>query len=150
MIRSRKAMTLCITLLCVNIAVIWGSSLLPGEVSGAISGWVKDLLDQLLNLPSDPSGTGHGLLRKLGHVSEFACLGACLGWLLSMLGKTPWLGILCGFPVACLDETIQCFVPDRGPSITDVCIDTAGLTLGCILLCAGFAIYQKRKNKKHS
>lgn len=143
--RTKGRMRLCVALLILNLAVIWGSSLVPGEISGAFSRWVRDLLAAVFGLGSGDPEAGHGLLRKLGHLTEFACLGTCLGWLLSMLGKNIWLSLPCGFPVACLDETIQCFIPDRGPSFWDVCIDTAGLLLGLLLLLAGCAIYQKNK-----
>ena len=146
--RTNGRMRLCITLLVLNLAVIWGSSLIPGEISGAISRWVRDVLAAVFGFGSKDPEAGHGLLRKLGHLTEFACLGACLGWLLSMLGRNPWLSLLYGFPVACLDETIQCFTPDRGPSFRDVCIDTAGLFLGSLLLLSGCAIYKNRKLKK--
>lgn len=146
MIRRSGKIKLCIALVIINVTVIWGSSLLPGSVSGAISGWLHEFLSRILGTTPD-SQAGHGLLRKLGHVTEFACLGACLGWLLTLLGKKPLFSILCGFPVACLDETIQCIIPDRGPSVMDVGIDTLGLTLGAVLLIAGLAINSK-KNKK--
>lgn len=146
--RTAPRLRLCIALLTANILFIWGNSLLPGEISGAISGWIKDIVFSLLGFGEGASSAGHGLLRKLGHLTEFACLGACLCWLFSMLGKNPWLSISCGFPVACLDETIQCFVPDRGPSFWDVCIDTAGVSLGIALLLGGTAIYYKKKKLK--
>ena len=144
----RGRMRLCITLLVLNLAVIWGSSMIPGEISGAISRWVRDVLAAAFGLGSKDPDAGHSLLRKLGHLTEFACLGLCLGWLHSMLGKNIWLGLLCGFPVACLDETIQIFTPDRGPSFWDVCIDTTGFVLGSLLFLGGCAIYKNCKSKK--
>ena len=146
MIRTKGRMGLCVTLLILNLLFIWGNSLLPGSVSGAVSGWVKDLLAKIFSLDFGQSGEGHGLLRKLAHFTEFACLGACLCWLLCMLGRRPLYSMICGFPVACLDEFIQRFIPDRGPSLWDVLIDTAGVCLGMALLLAGNAIYKKRKN----
>lgn len=148
MIPGTNKIRLCITLLILNVTVIWGSSLLPGHISGAISGWLHQLLSWIFGAQPNPEA-GHGLLRKLAHVTEFACLGACFGWLLSLLGKKPLFGILCGFPVACLDETIQCVIPDRGPSVVDVGIDTLGLSLGALLFVTGLAIYHKKieKNK---
>ncbi len=144
MIRTQKKMRLCITLLVLNILFIWGNSLLPGEISRTFSQWIKNLLFHFV-----PGGTvsqqGHGLLRKLAHFAEFACLGALLCWLCSMLGKRPWHSLIYSFLVACADETIQCFVPERGPGIRDVMIDSAGAVLGMLLLLAGHAIYKKRK-----
>lgn len=146
MIRTQKRMTLCMTLLVFNLLFIWGNSLLPGEISGAISGWVKNLLSYLVPGEGDPQ-TGHGLLRKIAHFMEFSCLGILLCWLHAMLGKKPWRSLIYSIVVACIDEGIQCFVPDRGPGIRDVMIDTSGAVLGMLLLLAGHAVYKKRKQK---
>lgn len=150
MIRTERRLRLCVTLLVLNLIFIWGNSMLPGSVSGAISGWVKDILSQIFSgMPSDAEG-GHNLLRKIAHGTEFCCLGLCLSWLFGMLRKPWWLAFLCGAAAACLDETIQCFVPDRGPGIRDVCIDSAGVLVGIILLLAGHAIYQKYRKQEES
>lgn len=146
--RTSLRIGLCIALLSLNVAFIWGNSLLPGEISGAFSQWVKDLISGILGMPPGDPSQGHGLLRKLAHFTEFACLGTLLCWLLAMLGKGQWISLLSGFLVACTDETIQCFVPDRGPAVKDVLIDTCGICVGIGLLLLGNAIYQKRKNNK--
>lgn len=141
MIRTKRRLRLCVALLVGNLVFIWGNSLLPGELSGALSQWLKDLL-----LPeAGDASVGHGLLRKLAHFTEFASLGACLSWLHAMLGKKWWQPLLWGIGAACLDETIQCFVPDRGPGILDVMIDTAGVCVGIGFLILGHTIYKKRK-----
>lgn len=137
MIYTKRKMVICTVLLSFNLIVIWGNSLLPGEISGAISDWVKDLLAPLFG--SKPGGSGGGgLIRKLAHFTEFTCLGLCLCWLFRMVRtKTPehWLfPLTCGFFAACIDETIQMFVPLRGPSIKDVGIDTAGVILGVVII----------------
>ena len=138
--RTNKRLRLCAVLLVLNIGFIWGNSLLPGELSGAFSGWVRDLLAGFFpDRPEEPDA-GHGLLRKLAHFTEFACLGALLTWLFAMVQKSKALALLCGFLVASADETIQRFVPERGPSFRDVLIDTAGVTAGILLLLAGCAI----------
>ena len=136
MIRTEKQLRLCAPLIVVNLCFIWGNSLLPGSVSGAISDAVKNLLRwclSFLNLPSGGGGGG-GLLRKVAHFTEFACLGGLFTWLFSMLRRPAWLALGCGFLAACVDETIQIFVPDRGPSVFDVGIDTAGVAVGVTLL----------------
>ena len=138
---TKKKMAACICLLCLNLCFIWGNSLLPGEISGAISGWLRTLL-----LGASPEGpdTGHGVLRKLAHFTEFACLGLLLCWLFGLLRRKHWplWSLLCGTAAAAIDETIQCFVPDRGPAIKDVGIDTLGVCLGIVI------IYIIRKQKK--
>lgn len=144
MVRTRSRMGWCTALIICNLVFIWGNSLLPGEISGAFSGFIKELLSKLLQLPPGDPEQGHGLLRKMAHFTEFACLGALLCWLFSMLGKHRLFSLLSGFTVACTDEVIQCFVPDRGPAIKDVAIDTAGVAVGIGLLLIGYAIYQKK------
>ena len=88
MIRSERRIRLCTALLIVNLAVIWGNSLLPGEISGKISGFATELIGKLLGLTPGESQGGHGLLRKLAHFSEFACLGMLLTWRLAMSRQT--------------------------------------------------------------
>ena len=143
MIRTEKRLRLCTALLIVNLAFIWGNSLLPGEISGALSDWLKDILAAILPGGS-PGGSGGGLLRKLAHFTEFACLGMCLTWRMGMLHKHPGYALLLGSGAACVDETIQRFVPDRGPSIIDVGIDTCGVIVGMTLLLIGHH-FLKRK-----
>ena len=144
MIRTKNRLRLCIALLTLNLTFIWGNSLLPGEVSAAFSDWVKGLLSYLL--PGGmASGGGGGLLRKVAHFTEFAALGMCLKWLLSMLEKKAWTGIFWGGLAACVDETIQIFVPGRGPGIKDVGIDVLGVCTGIFLLCFGHTLLKKTK-----
>lgn len=146
MIRTDKRLRLCTALLICNLIFIWGNSLLPGEVSGAFSDWVKDILAKLFSGdPENPSGGG--LLRKAAHFTEFAALGVCLAWLHGMLGKGKLRPFLWGVLAASMDETIQRFVPDRGPSIKDVCIDSAGVLTGMILLWTGYHHLKKRSAK---
>lgn len=146
MLRTQKRLWICCSLLCINLAFIWGNSLLPGEISGAISGWLRDLLASLFPGGSDKPDTGHGLLRKLAHFTEFCTLGMLFSWLFAMLLKKNWqqtaFPLFCGVFSACVDEIIQYFVPDRGPGIKDVGIDALGVILGVVI------IYFIKKRKK--
>jgi len=145
MIRTEKRMRICTALLILNIAFIWGNSLLPGEVSGAFSDWVKEILAKLF-ASDDLQDSGGGLLRKIAHFSEFAMLGILFSWRFGMLQKKLHWAAVSGFLTACADETIQRFVPDRGPSIWDVGIDTCGVLTGMLLIYIGHSIYKKRTN----
>lgn len=138
--RTPKKLRLCIALIVANIVIIWGNSLLPGSISGAISGWVRDMIALLIPGKQQDPDAGHGLLRKLAHFTEFACLGGLLTWLLAMLKKPKFAALLSGFLVACADETIQRFVPERGPRFTDVLIDTSGVATGIIVLLVGYTV----------
>ena len=144
MIRSSRRMGLCLTWLAVNLAFIWGNSLLPGELSAAFSNWVGTVLARIIPF-QPPVSSGSGLLRKLAHFTEFCSLGLCLAWLAGMLGKPKFWAFLGGVLVACIDEGIQMFVPDRGPGIRDVLIDSTGVLTGIIVLCFGYHFLKKRR-----
>ena len=124
---------ICIALIAVNLAFIWGNSLLPGEISAAFSDWIARLLGGDAIRPE-----GTGLLRKLAHFSEFASLGFLLGWLAWMQGERGFhlicMALLGGLLTACIDESIQLLTPARGPSLVDVWIDTCGVVSGIIAL----------------
>ncbi len=147
MICTPKRLRLCITLLTVNLVFIWGNSLLPGGVSGALSHWLRDVLSWLFDSTQTSDG-GHGLLRKLAHFTEFCTLGLCLCWLFGMLRQKQWERVAfplgAGVLAACIDECIQIFVPGRGPGILDVAIDSTGVILGIIIL----TLVQKHKSKR--
>ena len=143
-------MTLCVVCLLLILTFIWGNSLLPGTQSGALSDIIKELLRKLFPFLFSGSGSGGGgLLRKIAHFTEFSLLGACLGWLFGML-RSRWAeqivsALLCGILVACIDETIQRFVPGRHGCLPDVGIDSAGVAAGILLFTAGYLIFTKTK-----
>ena len=134
--RTDKRLRLCAALLICNLVFIWGNSLLPGEISGAFSDWVKSILMRLFGGGMQAS-SGRGLLRKVAHFTEFAALGATLGWLCGMLNKGKIRPFVFGVLAASVDETIQRFIPDRGPSVKDVLLDSCGVLTGIVLLCLG-------------
>ena len=143
MIRTSRRMRLCLTLLICNLLFIWGNSLLPGEISGMISDCVKTFLEAVLPSSGQEDTSGGVLVRKLAHFTEFAALGMLLSWLFAMLKKKRHYPFLFGTAAACIDETIQLFVPDRGPSIRDVCIDSCGVLTGMVLFSIGHTWYCK-------
>lgn len=157
--RKNVQLSVCLLLICLNVAFIWGNSRMPAEESSAFSQQIMDtcirpILDFLgeESLPDvAPEGGGMHLLRKLAHFSEFLLLGANFCWLFHILEKKPIhrfsMPLLAGMLTALLDETIQLSSPGRSGQITDVWIDTAGLTLGILLVLTGYSIWTKHKNK---
>lgn len=117
-------------LIVANVAFIWGNSMLPAETSAALSSAVKRLLMFWLPDGEGPVMQGTGLLRKIAHVLEFASLGGLWCWYLLMGKRRSVLAYLPGLCTACIDETIQCFTPGRGPRVTDIMIDLGGFSLG--------------------
>ena len=151
MIRTKGRLRLCAVLLILNLAFIWGNSMMSAEISQAFSDWVKSLLTGLFSGEGDGIG-GSGMLRKSAHFTEFSCLGILLTWLSGMMGERGlhlWaMPLFGGMAVACVDETIQVFVPDRGPGLIDVLIDTCGAASVMMLVLIGYHFIQKRKSKK--
>ena len=138
--------TLVTALLIGNLLFIWGNSLLPASVSGAISQWAKELLEYLLGIQGG-SSQGDGLLRKLAHFLEFTSLGLLLGWRWAISRPKSWRipALLSGVSVAFADELLQHLAPGRAPRMLDVGIDTLGVTLGITLLILG-TLYKKKQN----
>lgn len=148
MIRTDKRLRICTVLLICILTFIWGNSLMPGEISGAISDWVKKLLSGLFDQGPEEEDTGGFLIRKLAHFTEFTALGATLGWRFGMLKKGKLRPFGWGVLAASIDETIQRFVPDRGPSVWDVALDSCGVLTGILLLYLGHNYYKTHLEDK--
>ena len=118
-----------------NLVFIWGNSMLPGDVSGQISGGVFEYVEELFSVFGS---AGEFVLRKLGHFSEFALLGFLLAGLVRCFPLRRQDGfvlpLLGGLLTACVDETIQIFAAGRVSCLTDVWIDTAGVCTGLLLM----------------
>ena len=146
--KTGKRLFLCITLLIVNLAFIWGNSLMNGTDSGEMSGSFMQWINNLLHLSETGAQTLHLVIRKMAHFTEFACLGLLLTWLFGMMGEKKGhlfcMPLLFGMMAACVDETIQVFVPDRGPSPVDIWIDTCGVAAGIVILLAGHLYVRKK------
>lgn len=143
---NRKGWQTAVTvLIAVNLAFIWGNSAMAGETSSQVSGGVMALLHRLLPfLPQEE--WVHGLIRKLAHFSEFAALGLLCASLSQLRAGRIRLGLVgAGLAAACMDETIQLYVPGRASSLLDVWIDTAGFVFGVALLLLGYHIIQNKQ-----
>ena len=144
--RRSTLLRVCGILLILNLCFIWGNSLLPAAYSQALSDWVLKLLPVSGTAAPVPMG-GSGLLRKIAHFTEFMVLGFLLNWRHLLLGRRGWQSLLWAALAACIDETIQLFVPGRGPGLPDVGIDVCGAAAGMILLQTGYHFW-KRKHFK--
>ena len=92
------------------------------------------------------------IIRKIAHFSIYAVVGA----LLMALFKTYKLkeinsisySLILGTIYAISDEIHQCFIPGRGPQVTDVIIDSIGVLFGILLLIFVIKIFEKKKITK--
>ena len=131
-------------LILLNLALIWGNSMLTGLDSEAVSGGILALLGRFL--PVLLTEAGHTLLRKAAHFSEFALLGLLYcGRHRLVKGEAPVHLMGFGLAVACIDETIQIFTPGRASSLIDVWIDASGFALGLLLIVIFYTISNKIK-----
>ena len=126
-----------------NLALIWGNSMMTGISSDAVSGGLLEFLGRFI--PALLTEAGHTFLRKAAHFSEFALLALlfCGRHRLVHRNMPPHL-MGFGLAVACIDETIQIFTPGRASSLIDVWIDTAGFALGFVVIFAVFTIYHNK------
>ena len=143
MMGRKTQLQICTVLLILNLAFIWGNSLMPAEASQAFSDWMMSVL---ASVPVEQvPEAGSGVLRKIAHFAEFTTLGFLLAWLFALLRRRIWLALPFGIAAACLDEVIQMFVPGRGPGILDVAIDTCGVLTGILLLRIGYKLITRRQ-----
>lgn len=88
------------------------------------------------------------IVRKTAHVCEYALLGYLVYLLLKEHGcGRPWLAFVICFAYAVTDEVHQYFVPGRTGSVTDVLIDSAGITIGTV--ADRIKTYIRRKKHVH-
>ncbi len=93
-------------------------------------------------------------IRKGAHFSLYTALGVALSLALTAFpaipqGKRTAYAVLCGIFYAATDELHQYFVPGRACQVRDVCIDTAGVLLGCaVFWCVGWLLRRHRKKKE--
>ncbi len=131
-------------LIVLNLALIWGNSMLTGLSSEAVSGGLLAFLGRFL--PVLLTEAGHTFLRKAAHFSEFALLGLLYcGRHRLVKGEAPVHLMGFGLAVACIDETIQIFTPGRASSLIDVWIDASGFALGLLLIVIFYTISNKIK-----
>lgn len=144
MMDHRFQTRLCRVLLVLNLAFIWGNSLLPAEISQTLSDGTRNILMGL----SGPAVYSM-LVRKLAHFAEFAALGLLLRWRMQLLGRGAAPAALLGLAAACLDEGIQFFVPGRAPGILDLIIDFSGILAGMLVFYLGKLIKNKIQPTQH-
>jgi VanZ family protein len=147
-IKEKNKNNLIITILAyLMVVVIFGNSLLPGDISssqsGFFSGLIKDILAFLgLNIQDDMISF---FVRKLAHFTEFFVLGVLWTFVfMRRYERYVLITILFGMCIAGIDEFIQYFVPGRAMMFTDFLIDVLGVAVGTLFVQV---IYKGKKEE---
>ena len=155
-----KTFWIKLTLVVLMLLFIWGNSMLSGDISGRMSGFVLKLTEPVVSaLQRLLEGRGltlpqEYLVRKLAHFSEYAVLGVLMLMLLVRPGVRvrPLLSAALCLAAALLDEGIQMLAVDRGPSLSDVLLDFSGACLGIaaasLILCLIRALRRSGRQRK--
>lgn len=95
---------------------------------------------------------GEIIVRKLAHFSIYTLVGIfIMAFMFTFNTKLKIqfsISLLVGLIYAITDEYHQSWIPGRGPSVMDVCIDTLGVFAGILIVLAIVAIYRAFKNDK--
>jgi VanZ family protein len=113
-----------------------GSSQHTSRIIGPLLRWLNP------NTTEEQIKFVQGIVRKSGHLTEYAILAALIwrflrlsrGSLREWQWKEYWLAVAVAGLYASSDEFHQLFVSSRGPSVEDVLIDTTGAGLGLLVL----------------
>lgn len=151
------AALLLLWVLAIMGGIFWLSSR-TAEESGNMSQNVTDeIFDPSVPVDKETAAKRHHNVRKSAHILEYGVLGNALclflffiadanfirSWSRWFLAFWAWIG---STVYAMTDEIHQIFVPGRGPSVTDVAIDTVGALLGVLSVWAFCRFVLKGKN----
>ena len=128
--------------------VIFSFSAQTGEVSGELSYKISYKIVEIKNEVLDENNRYDELnyetyqiqfyVRKVAHMTEYFLLAVAISFPLYVYRiRGFWLFLLAGIfcvGFAGLDEYHQSFVAGRGPSVSDVGIDSSGALIGIILV----------------
>lgn len=86
------------------------------------------------------------IIRKLAHFLVYTLVGILIMAFMStfetILLKKFMISLFIGLIYAITDEYHQSFTPGRSPEIRDICIDTAGVFLGIILVLVIISVFK--------
>lgn len=149
---------LFIIMLLATLYIIFGFSSQDGEQSGNLSLKVTNFVVEMFSKVKNMDVTLkmhyierlHPIIRKLAHFSIYCLVGfSVMGFWCTFDIKNKYKllwSILIGVLYAASDEFHQSFVPGRGPSIRDVCIDSAGVLTGIFIMIFLILLFEAFNN----
>lgn len=154
---------LFLSLLITIFVLIFNFSSQNGEESGSLSKMVTEKIVntlpyikrlRILMIKKKIIENGEIIVRKLAHLSIYTLVGIfAMAFMCTFNTKLLYkfgISFLVGLIYAITDEYHQSFVAGRGPAITDVCIDTAGVCIGIVIVLIIISIYKKLRIRKMS
>jgi VanZ family protein len=121
------------------MGLIWSvsSNIGSAEHSAGLFGWIVSALFPWATLPQ--IALAHLVVRKVGHVVEYAILAAL--WFRALYGgrrlpstQSALTALTISVTWAIVDEVHQSFVPSRTGSSLDVVLDSTGAVLALLIL----------------
>ncbi len=118
---------------------VFGFSSQSGETSSSLSLQIAQSIQNIIQslIPSIHLDLIilHTVLRKTAHVLEYAVLGISYTVTLLAFKKSLWITLPIGLGIALIDEGLQFFSIERGPSLIDALLfDFPGIILGTIFV----------------
>ena len=145
---------LFLSLLIITFVVIYRFSSQNGEESSSLSRTVTEKIVNTFPYTKDLSPItkakliehGEIIVRKLAHLSIYTLVGIfIMAFMCTFDTRVLYkfgISLLVGLIYAITDEYHQSFVAGRGPSVRDVCIDTAGVFLGIIIILIIVSVFK--------
>ena len=149
---------LFIIMLLATLYLIFCFSAQDGEQSGNLSlkvtNFIVNLFSKIKNMDAALRmhyiEKLHPIIRKLAHFSIYCLVGfSVMGFWCTFDIKNKYKllwSILIGVTYATSDEFHQSFIPGRGPSIRDVCIDSAGVLTGIFVMIFLILLFEAFSN----
>jgi len=149
---KKKWQILMTVLILTTYLFIFGNSLQPVSESQVESLSVLERVKPLLECFVGKGNVTDHLVRKMAHFTEFFVLG--VEWLIFVtlskkinfqrIANCLFIGLLS----ALADETIQLFIPGRGPQVSDVFLDFSGVCVGVLVMSSILFLRRQHIKKK--
>lgn len=153
-IRYYLPRVLCVAITAVYLCFIFSNSLDNAEESSQKSGVVTKLIQTVVDVVSPGSMVREGLIRKIGHFTEFAVLGMLLMLCVRIYTKkylrNIFVPLFVSLAAGVTDELIQLTSSGRSSEVRDVVIDFSGAILGIIICILCVILYNRVTSKKNA
>ena len=153
-IRDCLPRVLCDAITAMYLCFIFSNSLDNAEASSQKSGVVTKVIQTVVDVVSPGSTVQEGLIRKIGHFTEFALLGMllmlCVRIYTNRYLQNIFVPLFVSLAAGVTDEMIQLTSNGRSSEVRDVVIDFSGAILGIIICILCVILYNHVTSKKNA